>query len=110
MAGFLGGLVTPRGQVRVCAYQSMWKSALVKPGRQVLARRHAAGGQALMNGLQGVDVLFGRRPGHHVHDDIRALIVAGLALMVAVADPLGLVRRCGRRGYDVLNWDLAHFS
>jgi len=42
--------------------------------------------ETLMNAPERVDVLFGRRGGGHVHDDVGAVRVAGLALVVAVAD------------------------
>nr|WP_189959955.1 hypothetical protein [Streptomyces alanosinicus] len=49
--------------------------------------------QLLVDVAEGVDVLLWCRAGDDLDDDVRAGLVAGLGLVIAIADPVTLVGR-----------------
>src|SRR2546430_11653101 len=61
----------------------------------VLGRRQLLFGQRGMDSINDADVLVRSRCGDDVHDEVRALLVAGLSLMVLVPDPFRPCRVCG---------------
>ncbi|MGW7201840.1 hypothetical protein [Streptomyces chryseus] len=49
--------------------------------------------QLLVDVVEGIDVLLRRRAGDDLNDDVGGRLVAGLGLVIAIADPVALTGR-----------------
>jgi hypothetical protein len=91
----LGGLRvgtdrTEQGDVPVlgCLVDAVWGD--VAAVDDVLERLKALAVQALMDVIEGIDVLLRSGAGDHLNNDMRTRLVTGLGLVIAIADPVTL--------------------